>query len=104
MEALAEAFVFQTTFRHRGGYSSTTKRTSTLYLFYHGNNYLIHVMLYLHPPSKFKIYNMTNDNNRGRISRIHFQYKEKVTIFSLLFRLYIQQYDLFHLQIFIQMK
>ena len=46
-------------------------------------------MLYLHPPSKFKIYNMTNDNNRGRISRIHFQYKEKVTIFFLYYLDYI---------------
>ena len=35
--ALAKAFVFRTTFRHRGCYSATTTRTSTLFLFYHGN-------------------------------------------------------------------
>ena len=33
----AEAYVFQTTFRHREGYSATTTRTRTLFLFYHGN-------------------------------------------------------------------
>ena len=31
--AFAEAFVFQTTFRHRGGYSATTMRTSILHFY-----------------------------------------------------------------------
>ena len=30
-------FVFQTTFGHRGGYSPTTTRTNTLFLFHHVN-------------------------------------------------------------------
>ena len=33
----ASAFLFQTTFIHLGGYSATTTRTSTLFLFYNGN-------------------------------------------------------------------
>ena len=34
-KALAKAFGFQKTFQHQGGYSATTMRTSTLFLFYH---------------------------------------------------------------------
>ena len=43
---IEKAFVFQTTFRHRGGSSATTTRTSTLFLFYHGNEIELIVVLY----------------------------------------------------------
>ena len=45
-ETLAECFVFQTIFRHRGGYSAKTTTTSTVFLFYNGNTIGLNVFLY----------------------------------------------------------
>ena len=45
-EAISEAFVFQTIFRHRGGNSATTKKISTLFLFHHSNKIDMIVFLY----------------------------------------------------------
>ena len=36
-------YLFETTFRHRGGYSAINTRTSTLFLFYHGKNVCLYI-------------------------------------------------------------